>query len=143
MVLLDANVLIALGDANHPTREAAKKWFLANRAKGWATCALTENAFLRIVGNSSYPKGPGSPAEAAKLLAALMTMPGHRFLTSEVSLLDSKHFESLDGVTPSELTDVYLLGLAASHGARFATFDRRIRPDKVKGGTKALWLLPV
>ena len=143
MVLLDANVLIALGDANHPSRESAKKWFLTNRAKGWATCALTENAFLRIVGNPSYPKGPGSPAQAALLLAALTAMPGHRFLASEVSLLDGKRFESLDGVTPSELTDVYLLGLAASHGARFATFDKRIRPDLVTGGAKALWVLPV
>ena len=32
---------------------------------------------------------------------------------------------------PRQLTDAYLLGMAANHQARFATFDRRISTDAV------------
>ena len=48
---LDANVLIALGDADHPHRVAALLFFEKTATvQGWATCPLTENAFLRILG---------------------------------------------------------------------------------------------
>ena len=62
MLLLDINVLIALCDADHVFREAAKRWFLGNAARGWATCPLTQNGLLRIMGQPGYPMGPGSPA---------------------------------------------------------------------------------
>lgn len=141
MFLLDANLLIALGDANHPSREAAKKWFLAHRSKGWATCPLTENAFLRIVGHAAYPKGPGSPEKASALLRALTALPGHHFWPDEISLLDAKHFPSFPDASPTELTDIYLLALAASRSAKFVTFDSRIRADIVKHGPSHLQIL--
>jgi predicted nucleic acid-binding protein len=40
--LLDANVLIALGDADHPHRVAALRFFEKTATvQGWATCPLT------------------------------------------------------------------------------------------------------
>jgi predicted nucleic acid-binding protein len=59
MHLLDANVLIALGDSNHVHHGRVQQWFHAQPGRAWATCPLTENAFLRIVGASSYPSSPG------------------------------------------------------------------------------------
>jgi len=40
-----------------------------------------------------------------------------------------------------QLTDCYLLALAAAKGGRFATFDRNIHASSVKGGKDALLVL--
>ncbi len=64
--LLDANVLIALFDLRHVHHNIAHDWFADNRARGWATSPLTENALLRIVSNLKY----GSNSERTPLLAA-------------------------------------------------------------------------
>ena len=64
--LLDVNVLIALGDSNHPHRAAALQFFeKCATLEGWASCPLTGSAFIRIFGAHSYPYGPGSTAEAS------------------------------------------------------------------------------
>ncbi len=46
-------------------------------------------------------------------------------------------------VTHRQITDVYLLGLAAHHGGKLATFDRRIPVSAVYGGADALTVVPV
>jgi predicted nucleic acid-binding protein len=47
--LLDVNVLIALADTEHSHATAALDYFQNYAVRnGWATCPLTENAFLRI-----------------------------------------------------------------------------------------------
>jgi uncharacterized protein len=66
--LLDVNVLIALIDPAHPDHDAADIWFASLDNPSWATCPLTENAILRIVGSSSYRNSPGSPAAVVELL---------------------------------------------------------------------------
>jgi predicted nucleic acid-binding protein len=55
IALLDVNVLVALFDPSHVHHEAAHAWFGLNRKARWATCALTENAFVRILSNPAYP----------------------------------------------------------------------------------------
>jgi predicted nucleic acid-binding protein len=72
VALLDVNVLIALLDRRHVHHEAAHGWFAAEQAKGWATCPLTQNAVLRILGQPRYPNSPGPPAVVAPLMAELM-----------------------------------------------------------------------
>jgi len=39
-------------------------------------------------------------------------------------------------------SDLYLLALAVSNGAKFATFDTRIPAEAVAGGTEALERIP-
>jgi len=46
--LLDANVLIALGGPSHKHHASAHQWFSSGAAGGWATCPLTQCAFVRI-----------------------------------------------------------------------------------------------
>ena len=41
----------------------------------------------------------------------------------------------------SQLTDTYLLALAAARGGRLASFDRRLSCADVAGGREALWLI--
>lgn len=63
--LLDVNVLIALIDPSHVGHDAAHHWFAEQGHADWATCPLTQNGVIRIVGNPRYPNSTGSPAEAA------------------------------------------------------------------------------
>ncbi len=55
VALLDVNVLVALFDPMHVHHEAAHEWFALNRKDRWATCPLTENAFVRVLSNPGYP----------------------------------------------------------------------------------------
>jgi len=140
--LLDVSVLVALGDAAHEFHDEASAWFNTVRADGWATCPLTENGLVRILGHSSYPGGPGSPARARPLLQALLRTPGHVFWADEISICDATAFPSLARTTAASLTDLYLLALALHHGANFATFNRRIDPAVLPGGSAALVQIP-
>ena len=138
--LLDANVLIALGDADHPHRVAALRFFgKTATVQGWATCPLTENAFLRILGGRGYLGGLGSPMEVRPLLDALRGAPGHQFWPDDVSLSDRRLFPALPA--SRHLTDLYLLGLAVKHGGRFATFDQNIDASLIPGGRAALFVI--
>lgn len=142
MMLLDTNVLIARVDTAHTHHQRAVTWFKKTAPSGWATCPLTVNGFVRIVGHPSYPDGPGSPGKAALLLKKLIgAAPGHRFFPDDLSLLDTAAFPSLAGVGSQQITDLYLLALAVNHNMRFLSFDQRINPKLIPGGDKALEIL--
>lgn len=138
MYLLDINVLLALCDEAHEFHEAAWAWFTPRRAKGWATCPLTENGFLRILSHPAHPSRLGSVSAAREILEGLCQSEGHRFWADEVSVRDRSQFPELAQATPRTLPDMYLLGLAAMKKARFATFDRRVAAGLVTGGSRAL-----
>lgn len=140
IALLDVNALIARSDPRHKFHKQAKNWLQNSPKLTLATCAITENGFLRIYGHPNYTGGPGSPAAAAHDLAILRDRPGHRFLAGDFSIL-SAHID-LAEATPSQLTDLYLLALAVRHDAQFVTLDARIDPARVKGGTSALVVIP-
>jgi hypothetical protein len=46
-------------------------------------------------------------------------------------------------ITPAQVTDVYLLGLAAHKGGKPATLDHRIPAAVVRGGSQAWELIPL
>lgn len=135
MHLLDVNILIALGDRQHPHFQICEAWFKTNASSGWATCPITENGFLRILGHPSYAAGPGSPEAAATILRGMMQVPGHCFLADDFSLPDV--LPTLKGASSGQLTDLYLLAMAVRNGARFLTLDQRIDPRLVPGGVGA------
>ncbi len=76
MNLLDVNLLVALCDADHVHHRPTAQWFRSHRSDGWATCPLTENGLLRIVGHARYPGGPGSPEDVRPLLQRLRSIQG-------------------------------------------------------------------
>jgi len=138
--LLDVNVLIALGDANHALRAAALRFFEKRAVvEGWATCPLTENAFIRIFGGPHYPHGLRSTAEARRVLNSFRAAPGHQFWPDDISLTDTKLLASLP--TAGHLTDLYLLALAVKNGGKLATLDASINPVHIKGGASALHII--
>jgi predicted nucleic acid-binding protein len=54
IALLDINVLVALFDADHVHHDFAHDWFTDHHERGWATCPITENGFIRVVSNPKY-----------------------------------------------------------------------------------------
>lgn len=139
--LLDVNVVIALLDPAHVLHNRAHVWFAAKGHQAWATCPLTENGVLRIVGHPRYPNCPGSPAAVAELLGSFTKLPGHAFWSDDISLLDSERINTARLLDSSHVTDSYLLALALSHKGQLATFNRRIPVEPVIDGSKALHLI--
>jgi len=139
--LLDVNVLIALLDPVHVQHDTAHVWFAAQSQHAWATCPLTENGVLRIVGHARYPNTPGSPAAVAPLVAQLRASPGHIFWPDTLSLLDPESIDVDRLLSAGQVTDSYLLALACAHGGQLASFDRRLVVDAVRGGANALHLI--
>jgi toxin-antitoxin system PIN domain toxin len=139
--LLDVNVLIALLDAAHVQHEAAHGWFAAVGHRAWATCPLTENGLLRIVGHPRYPNTPGTPAAVANLLRDLRALPGHAFWNDDLSLMEPRGVDTSKLLSHSQITDSYLLALAVAHQGQLASLDRRLVVNAVKGGRAALCLI--
>jgi toxin-antitoxin system PIN domain toxin len=139
--LLDANVLIALIDPAHVQHDTAHAWFAEQGHQSWATCPLTENAVLRIIGHARYPNSPGTPAAVALLMASLRDLPGHIFWPDDISLLDTEHLDPARLLSSGQVTDSYLLALARFHGGKLATFDGRLVTDAVPHGQQSLYLV--
>ena len=139
--LLDVNILLALCDPRHLHHEPAHRWFSATGKRTWATCPVTENGFLRIASQSSYPNSPGGTSAVAALLKKLCRGPGHHFWPAAVSLRDETLFRFAVALSPNQTTDVYLLGLATRNGGKLATFDGSIPVAAVTGGERAMELL--
>jgi len=139
--LLDVNVLIALIDPTHVQHDRAHAWFAERGKKAWATCPLTENGVLRIVGHARYPNSPGTPAAVAELISVLRGVGGHAFWPDDVTLFDSGLIDNKRLLDSGQVTDTYLLALAHAHGGQFATFDRHLVTDAVIGGARSLHLI--
>jgi uncharacterized protein len=136
--LLDVNVLIALIDPTHVQHDRAHDWFAKTGRSAWATCPLTENGVLRIVGHARYPNSPGSPAVVAELFAVFRALPGHAFWPDDVTLFDDRILDRSRLLDSGQITDTYLLALAKTHGGKFATFDRRVVTDSIVDGSRLL-----
>jgi toxin-antitoxin system PIN domain toxin len=139
--LLDVNVLLALIDPTHIQHDRAHDWFAAKGRRAWATCPLTENGVLRIVGHARYPNSPGSPAMVAELMTVLLALGGHEFWPDDVSLFDPARVDTTRLLDSAQITDSYLLALARAHGGKLATFDRRMVGSAVRGGSSAIHLI--
>ncbi len=139
--LLDVNVLVALIDPAHVGHDAAHRWFEAEGRASWASCPLTENGVIRIIGHAKYPNTPGSPSAVAAIMAQMRTLAGHVFWGDDISLVGGAPVDPARILTSGQVTDSYLLALAVTHGGRLATFDRRLSTNAVQGGKAALHLI--
>ena len=140
--LFDVNVLIALIDPTHLQHDRAHAWFASTGKTAWATCPITENGVIRIVGSSRYPNSPGNPSAVAEIVDILCGLGGHEYWPDDISIFDKSRFDADRLLDSAQITDSYLLGLARAHSAKLATFDRHIVTDAVIGGMKALYLIP-
>ena len=139
--LLDINLLLALSDPMHVHHDAAHKWFAKIRPRSWATCALTENGFVRIASHPRYPNRPGDVSIVLGLLRQLCALEGHQFWAEDITLRDTLKADSI--ITHAQITDVYLLGLAIHKGGKLASLDRHIPVGAVRDGKGGLELIAV
>ncbi len=137
--LLDVNVLLALSDPMHIHHEAAHRWFAVKGQSAWATCPITENSFVRIASHPNYPNRPGDVLVVLLILRQFCVMAGHHFWSEDVSIRELLQPNVL--IPHSQITDVFLLGLAVHKGGKLATFDQRIFTSAVREGSEALELI--
>jgi predicted nucleic acid-binding protein len=78
------------------------------------------------------------PAVVIDRLRTFCRSGNHSFWADNVSLQDETLFNLAHVAGARQLTDIYLLGLAAKMGGRLATFDRAIPLNAVVGATPAL-----
>jgi toxin-antitoxin system PIN domain toxin len=115
--LLDANVLIALFDADHVHHTAVRDWFIALR-DGFATCPIVEGALTRWIVRI---EGHSGAAAAQRELRQLAADARHHFWPDDLAYADVD-WRGVLGY--GQVTDAYLVALARKHEGRLATLDR-------------------
>lgn len=130
--LFDVNALLALIDKEHTFHPTVRTWWAVNKAGGWATCAITQNGFARIMSQPHY-SNPALTMDAIQLLAMALEEAGHEFWPDDISITDDQLFDRAHILGPNQITDVYLLGLALTNGGRLVTFDRGLPLKAVRG----------
>lgn len=125
-------MLLALLDSDHVDHERARRWLEREIESGWASCAITQNGFVRIISQPRYPS-PVPVAQAMARLARAAETSSHEFWPCSVSLLNDQVIERERMLGPKQVTDVYLLALAVTNGGRFVTFDQAVPLAAVRG----------
>jgi predicted nucleic acid-binding protein len=120
--LLDVNVLVAWGWADHTEHERAVRWIAEVRNKGidiLLTSPIAELGFVRV--SVQRTQGQLRPSVAAEVLKGMIESLGDRcrFLPDDQS--STRFPESC--VSATHTTDVHLMKLAESHSALLATLD--------------------
>ena len=130
--LVDVNVLLALAWPNHQHHQSAHRWFSRLGKQGWATCAITELAFVRLSSNPAFTAEAVTPNEAAALLVRYKAHPGHAF----VEHLPEIAVAGLENVIGhQQVNDAYLVRVAERKKMVFVTFDHRARAHAEKAQT--------
>lgn len=137
IALLDVNLLLALSNPEHTHHEIAHDWFADHHGRGWATCAVTQNGFIRVLSNTAARAGTFRPAEVVDLLRRFCSAKEHVFWPDSVTLTDRALFNASVIRGYRQVSDVYLLGLAKKMGGYLATFDAGIPVTAVIGATRS------
>jgi toxin-antitoxin system PIN domain toxin len=121
-------------DADHIHKPRAHAWWSGNRENGWASCPLTQNGFIRVVSQQTYPS-PIPIGRAFSHLRQNVETADHEFWPDDLSLLDEQLIDHSRVLGPKQLTDIYLLALAVRRKGRLVTFDRSISIAAVREAT--------
>jgi toxin-antitoxin system PIN domain toxin len=124
--LLDVNVLVAMAWPTHQEHAKVLSWLKEHAREGWATCPLTQIAFVRLLSNPQFSPDALTPQESLALLEANLAHPAHLFWGDLIGLAEA--LRSFEGKLQGhrQVTDAYLLGLAIHHKGRLVTLDRGI-----------------
>lgn len=124
--LLDANALIALGWPTHEHHISMVRWFRQHARGGWATTALTQSAFVRIVSQPSFAGRSIAISEAAELLLRNTAHPRHRLVALDFGFADVLAACTGGILGHRQVTDAWLLAAAIRTGMKLLTFDSGI-----------------
>jgi len=114
--LLDANALIALAITDHEHHDRTVEW--AANVEQVALCPIVEGSLVRFLIRTGE-----SGATATAVLAAFHASPRCEFWEDSLSYTaaDLGHV-----MGHRQVTDAYLVALAASRGGTLATFDQAL-----------------
>jgi len=124
--LLDANVLIAMMWPAHAAHVKVQRWLSTRAAEKWASCPMTQAAFVRIVSNPAFSPNALTPANALALLRSNLEHHGHEFWRDEIQLTEAVELTQAKLVGHQQITDAYLLGLAGRKKGKLVTLDRNV-----------------
>jgi len=124
--LLDASVLIAMMWPAHAAHARVQHWLSKRGTEKWASCPMTQAAFVRIVSNPAFSPNALTPANALALLGSNLEHPGHEFWRDEIQLTEAVELAQAKPVGHQQITDAYLLGLAVHRKGKLVTLDRNI-----------------
>lgn len=123
MHLLDVNALIALGWDHHQHHDSMMAWFRRSGDRGWATCAISQAGFVRVLSQPAVSNATLSVAEWSDLLAQVLNHPAHRLAALDFSFADVMASCTGGVVGHRQITDAYLLTAAMRAGMKLLTFD--------------------
>lgn len=124
--LLDVNALIALGWPTHEHHERMIRWFKAHARHGWATSAFTQAGFIRVISQPTFAGRAIDVNDVADLLLRNTSDARHRLLALDFGFEEVLGFCSGGVRGHRQITDAWLLTLAAKNGSRLVTFDTGI-----------------
>jgi hypothetical protein len=123
--LVDVNVWLALGFADHPHHERARRYWYEESGRELAFCRITALGFLRLSTHPTVMGGrPLTVAEAWRAYGAFRELP-EVILAAEPLGCESLLEGWAVGPRPSRRgwTDAYLAAFARAGGLRLVTFD--------------------
>src|SRR6516225_5823147 len=94
--LLDVNFLLGLAWPNHEFHRAATER-MESSDEPWATCALTQLAFVRISCNPAFHKPEKTPGEAVRLLSEMVKDPAHVYIGEMTPVCDLTFWNTVHG----------------------------------------------
>jgi toxin-antitoxin system PIN domain toxin len=124
--LLDANALIALLWPRHEHHDRLRRWFSRHAAQGWATCAFTQSALVRIVCQPAFAGQALGVSEVSELLMRNAAHPGHRLLAMDFGMAEVLGCCTGGVVGHRQVTDAWLLTLAVRRAMKLLTLDRGV-----------------
>ena len=124
--LLDANALIALGWPTHEHHPQMLAWFRQHARRGWATSALTQAAFIRIVSQQVFAGRAIAIGEVAELLLRNTAHPKHRLVALDFGFAEVLSVCTGGILGHRQITDAWLLTAAVRNGMQLVTFDTGI-----------------
>jgi len=119
--LLDVNILIGLAFPTHVLSKPAHSWYRLEPDRLWATCALTQAGFLRIVSRTL-----GGRQAVRETLAGLerdCSSPLHEYWPVDIDLRELSDWQRSRLIGHNQVTEMQLLMLAHRHRGQLATFD--------------------
>ena len=126
MFLLDVNALVALCWSSHEHHASALGWFKEYAKQGWATCAFTQAAFVRVILQPAFSGEPLQANQVIELLAGTTGHPKHRYCEMDFDMRRVQEACTGGLLGHRQITDAWLLTTAIRHEARLVTFDQGI-----------------
>lgn len=125
--LLDVNALIALIWEDHQFHDTMFDWFDRNAKRGWASCAITQSGFVRVMSQPALVKPARTVADLAAALEQNLAHPKHRLLALDFDFAEVLARCSGGVVGHRQVSDAYLLTAAMRAGMKLLTFDSGVR----------------